>query len=58
MESEGTKKIINISGQLAEALSKGETFVIDELDAKLHPLLTKKIIEIFNSPDQIRTMHN
>ena len=51
MESEGTKKIINISGPIVEALSKGETFVIDELDAKLHPLLTKKIIEIFNSPD-------
>lgn len=51
MESEGTKKIINISSPIAKALSKGGTIVIDEFDAKLHPLLTRKIIKIFNSLD-------
>lgn len=51
MESEGTKKILNMSGPIIDTLINGQTLVIDELDAKLHPLLTRKIIEIFNSPE-------
>jgi len=51
MESEGTKKIINISSPIAKALSNGGAIVIDEFDAKLHPLLTRKIIAMFNSPE-------
>lgn len=51
MESEGTKKIINISSPIAKALSNGSAIVVDEFDAKLHPLLTKKIIDTFNSPE-------
>lgn len=49
MESAGTKKMLNISGPIADTLAKGRTLVIDELDAKLHPLLTRKIIAQFNS---------
>lgn len=55
MESEGTKKILNMSGPIVDTLSNGQTLVIDELDAKLHPLLTEKIINMFNSPE---TNHN
>ena len=51
MESEGTKKIINMSGPIIDTLSKGGTIVVDEFDAKLHPLLTQKIIATFNSPN-------
>ena len=51
MESEGTKKIINMSGPIVDILSNGGTIVVDEFDAKLHPLLTQKIIATFNSPD-------
>lgn len=50
MESEGTKKILNMSGPIVDSIINGGIIVIDELDAKLHPLLTKKIIGIFNSP--------
>ena len=50
MESEGTKKIINMSGPIVDCLLNGGIIAVDEFDAKLHPLLTKKIIEIFNSP--------
>ena len=50
MESEGTKKILNMSGPIIDTLTNSYTLVIDELDAKLHPLLTRKIIEKFNSP--------
>ena len=50
MESEGTKKIINMSGPIVDSLLNGGILVVDEFDAKLHPLLTKKIIDTFNSP--------
>lgn len=50
MESEGTLKMLDLSGPITDTLHKGSTLVIDELDAKLHPLLTQKIILLFNSP--------
>jgi len=48
-ESEGTKKLINLSGPLFSILSKGSVLIVDELDAKMHPMLTKKIINLFTS---------
>ncbi|MCD8386623.1 MAG: ATP-binding protein [Bacteroidales bacterium] len=47
MESEGTKKIIEIAGPIIDALQHGQVLVVDELDAKLHPFLTRKIIAMF-----------
>lgn len=47
MESEGTKKVINISGPIFDSLNEGNILVIDELDAKLHPLLTRNIVLLF-----------
>lgn len=47
MESEGTKKMIEIAGPLFEAIRNGKILVVDELDAKLHPFLTRKIIRLF-----------
>lgn len=49
MESEGTLKILDLSGPIIDTLVNGYTLVVDELDAKLHPFLTRKIISIFNS---------
>lgn len=49
-ESEGTKKIIDLSGPIFDTLLKGNVLIIDELDAKLHPLITMEIIKLFNSP--------
>lgn len=49
-ESEGTKKIIDLSGPIFDTLISGKILIIDELDAKLHPLLTKQIITLFNDP--------
>jgi hypothetical protein len=48
-ESEGTKKIIFLSIPVFETLKTGKLLVIDELDAKLHPLLTMEIIRLFNN---------
>ncbi|MDE6337953.1 MAG: ATP-binding protein [Muribaculaceae bacterium] len=47
MESEGTKKIIEITGPIIDAILSGKTLIVDELDAKLHPFLTRKIIGLF-----------
>ena len=48
-ESEGTKKVIDLSGPIFDTLSKGKILIIDELDSKLHPLITIKLIKLFNS---------
>lgn len=48
-ESAGTQKYFALAGPILEALEKGTTLIIDELDAKLHPSLVHKIVEIFNS---------
>jgi len=48
-ESSGTNKIIDISGPIFETLIDGGILVIDELDAKLHPLMTAAITNLFNS---------
>jgi len=49
-ESDGTIKLFNYSGVIIDALISGKTLFLDEFDARLHPMLTKKIVEMFNSP--------
>lgn len=51
MESEGTKKMIEIAGPIVDAIRLGQILVVDELDAKLHPFLTRKIISLFMDKD-------
>lgn len=48
-ESSGTRKLFDISGPIFDTLEKGSTLVIDELDAKMHPLISQQIIRLFNS---------
>ena len=48
-ESEGSKKMFEISPLLSKALNEKRILVMDEFDARFHPLLTKKIVELFNS---------
>jgi len=50
-ESSGTNKVIDISGPIFDTLIDGGILVIDELDAKLHPLMTAAITNLFNSPE-------
>lgn len=49
-ESEGTKKLYELAPFIFTTLENGGTLIIDEFDARLHPRLSKKIIEIFNDP--------
>ena len=48
-ESEGTKKLFALAGPLLNVLRNGKVLIIDELDARLHPLITESIIRLFNS---------
>lgn len=48
-ESEGTKKFFNLLGVFIQAIREGRIIIIDEFDARLHTLLTKAIIQMFNS---------
>lgn len=50
-ESEGTKKVIDLSGPIFDTLLLGKVLIIDELDAKLHPLITSQLIKLFNSTE-------
>lgn len=51
-ESAGTLKMFDMAGPIFDTLERGCVLVIDELDAKMHPLISEKIIEIFNSKDK------
>jgi AAA15 family ATPase/GTPase len=51
-ESSGTQKYFALSAPILETLKQGEVLIIDELDAKLHPNLVYKIVEIFNSKEK------
>lgn len=50
-ESSGTNKVFDISGPIFETLLSGGVLVIDELDAKLHPLMTAALTNLFNTPE-------
>ena len=47
-ESSGTRKLFGLLPFLVESLLSGTVLVIDELDAKIHPVLLRHIIMLFN----------
>ena len=50
-ESEGTNKLFALAGLLLDTLRTGKILFIDELDARLHPLITRELICLFNSKE-------
>ena len=52
MESAGSKKIFELAGPIINTLLYGKVLVIDELDAKMHPLISQHIVDIFNNPEK------
>ncbi|MGB1205121.1 MAG: AAA family ATPase [Chitinophagales bacterium] len=48
-ESEGTKKTFRFSGPVIHTLLNGGLLVVDEIEAKIHPVLTLNIINLFLS---------
>lgn len=49
-ESSGTRKIFSFLPVLLSGIDNGRFLVMDELDAKLHPVLLQKVIELFTNP--------
>ncbi|RUR76729.1 ATP/GTP-binding protein [Chlorogloeopsis fritschii PCC 9212] len=48
-ESEGTQKVFALAGPLVDTLKNGKVLIIDEFDARIHPLISRAIVELFNS---------
>lgn len=55
-ESAGTLKMFSLYPELQEVLKKGSVFFIDELNARLHPLLVRNFLLTFLNP-QINVNH-
>jgi len=47
--SAGTLKFVGFTGPFLDTLENGSILVVDELEARLHPLLTKALVGLFNS---------
>ncbi len=50
--SEGTIRLISYLGWILAALDKGRVIFIDEIDSKLHFLVTDYLVKLFNSIDK------
>jgi AAA15 family ATPase/GTPase len=50
-ESNGTQRFFALVGPVLDALDDGDLVVVDELECSMHPLLTGKLVELFQSPD-------
>lgn len=48
-ESAGTQKFVAMTGPFLHTLREGAVLFVDELEARLHPLLTKALVGLFNS---------
>ena len=55
-ESAGTLKMFSLYPELQEVLQNGGVFFVDELNARLHPLLVRNFILTFLNP-QINVNH-
>ena len=51
-ESSGTRKLFGLLPFVAKSLLRGTTLVIDELDAKIHPVLLKYLIMTFSNMEK------
>ena len=49
-ESEGTKKFFALLGPFIDVLEHGRVLVVDELETRLHPVLTRELVRMFNAP--------
>jgi hypothetical protein len=49
-ESHGTQRFFALLGPVLDTLDNGSVLAVDEIECSMHPLLTRKIIEMFRSP--------
>lgn len=49
MESSGTIRFLTYIQEIIQMIESGGVFIVDEMSARLHPLLTKLIVDLFQS---------
>ncbi|AXJ02304.1 hypothetical protein CYPRO_3069 [Cyclonatronum proteinivorum] len=47
-ESDGTQRLVHLSPLFADAIDQDKVVFIDELDRRLHPMLSRALVELFN----------
>lgn len=50
-ESKGTQRFYSRIGPWIAALEKGGVLLVDEIEASMHPLLTKRLVEMIQDPN-------
>lgn len=50
-ESDGTQKLFSVMPYVCSSLRNGSLLIVDELDAKLHPMVLRHIIMLFKSKE-------
>lgn len=50
-ESDGTQKLFALAGMLVKTLAEGGVLVVDELDSRLHPVMTRSLVRLFCSKE-------
>lgn len=51
-ESQGTIRMYSLYKHIKNAIDNGSVLCIDEVNSKLHPMLIKRIIDMFNNPKE------
>ena len=51
LESNGTRNLFGLCTSLFESLDLGSVLFIDELDASIHPVLARALIQLFHNPE-------
>ncbi len=49
-ESMGTQRLFALTGPILDIIEKGRILFVDEIESSLHPLLVKRLLELFHNP--------
>lgn len=48
-ESDGTRRLFGLSAPIFDTLNNGKVLFVDEIDRSLHPLLTRRLVQLFQN---------
>lgn len=54
LESKGTRKLFSLLGPIIDTIQSGKILVVDELDSRLHTLLTMELVKFFHSKSNVK----
>ena len=50
-ESQGTQRLYALAAPVLDVLKNGRLLIVDELDSSLHPLLVRRLLNLFHQPE-------